>query len=418
MRGWKIRVTLRATLAVLGLAVPLAGAAVAGCSGDDTTGAAGDAATPPPDAAPSDAATPDGTVPADAAGDAIHEAASDATADAGGDAAEGGTIDAGDGGCAVGMSGEAIDLQCAGLYSDWVNKTTAPGVVEYAPAFPLWSDGAGKTRWIDLPAGQQIDTSNMDEWVFPVGTRLWKEFRLPLGAGGAEIRIETRLLWKTGAGTWYRTTYRWSADGTSSATELTTGEADAGAGYEIPSQFKCNGCHGGRVDNVLGFEAVSLAAPGATGLTMTDLVNKSLLTNPPAAPIVVPGTATETAALGWLHANCGISCHNGGNGAAAGSGLFMRLNVAQLASVQATDTYTTGWNQMTSSFQILDAAATYRIHACDTTTSCVYYRASRRTGLAGTPNGIQMPPIDSHKIDDAGLAAVAAWIDEGCDGGK
>ena len=45
-----------------------------------------------------------------------------------------------------------------------------------APTEALWSDGAVKRRFIYLPPGTTIDTTNMDEWVFPVGTKFWKEF--------------------------------------------------------------------------------------------------------------------------------------------------------------------------------------------------------------------------------------------------
>lgn len=45
----------------------------------------------------------------------------------------------------------------------------------YAPQYPLWSDGAAKARWVLLPPGARIDTTNPDAWAFPVGTRFWKE---------------------------------------------------------------------------------------------------------------------------------------------------------------------------------------------------------------------------------------------------
>ncbi len=67
-------------------------------------------------------------------------------------------------------------LACTGLYADIVTKTLAPGVRFYAPAVPLWSDAAQKGRWIQLPAGTQIDASDPNEWTFPVGTKVWKEF--------------------------------------------------------------------------------------------------------------------------------------------------------------------------------------------------------------------------------------------------
>ena len=64
----------------------------------------------------------------------------------------------------------------AGLYSDIRSKTVAPENLPYAPQYPLYTDGAVKSRWIYLPPGQQIDASEPDQWVFPVGTRIFKEF--------------------------------------------------------------------------------------------------------------------------------------------------------------------------------------------------------------------------------------------------
>ena len=60
----------------------------------------------------------------------------------------------------------------------------------YTPSTPLWSDGAQKQRWIELPPNTQIDISNPNEWTFPVGTKLFKEFRV----NGK--RVETRMFQK------------------------------------------------------------------------------------------------------------------------------------------------------------------------------------------------------------------------------
>jgi hypothetical protein len=386
----------------------------AACSSGSSHGTSGGGDGGAEDASTSDVSVADAPSPGDARSDGAPS-----TGEGGGDASEnldsGIALDAGD--CGVGASGEATDLRCAGLYSDWATKTIAPGIVQYAPGLQLWSDGATKTRWIQLPPGQKIDTSNMDEWTFPVGTKFWKEFRMPSGDGGT-VRIETRLIWKLPANEWYDTTYRWSDDGETSATELTAGELDAnGVGYEVPSQYECADCHQGRLDNVMGFEAVGLSAPGTTGITIADLVEAGTLTAPPAGPIVIPGNAVESAALGWLHVNCGEACHNSGNGIGGPSGLLTRLDVATLTSVQTTEAYVTAWNQLAGSYTIPTANTTYLLHACDVAESAVYYRPSVRDGIDGIAFGNQMPPIDTHKVDDAGLAILSAWINEGCDGG-
>jgi hypothetical protein len=364
------------------------------CSSENasTTQLASDAA--PSDGAIADASAMDGT--------AMDEAPPDSPPpiDAAGDA---GAID-----CGVGPQGEPTDLRCTGLYSDWDSKTVSSGATQYDPGLHLWSDGADKTRWIDLPANTTIDTSDMDEWVFPTGTKVWKEFVL----GGH--RIETRLLWKQTAAAWYMTTYRWSAD-ESSATELVSGATNAdGNGYEIPSQGQCHTCHNGRQDVLLGFEAVSMSSPGASGMSMSTLVANGLLTAPPTAPITIPGSPTAVAALGYLHMNCGTSCHNAGSGDAYATGLFMRLLVAELATGQVTntDTYITAVNKM-SHFTIPgDAGPTYRLAPHSAQTSSVYYRMSQRD--LSQDAGTQMPPVDSHKVDEAGTAVIRAWIDAGC----
>jgi hypothetical protein len=89
------------------------------------------------------------------------------------------------------LDGLPEDLACTGLYLDVESKHVAEGVHPFEPAVPLWSDGSGKARWIYLPAGTQIDASSPNEWKFPLGTRMFKEFRV----NGQ--RIETRLFQKT-----------------------------------------------------------------------------------------------------------------------------------------------------------------------------------------------------------------------------
>src|SRR5690349_17488013 len=64
------------------------------------------------------------------------------------------------------------DLACTGLYSDWTEKTLAGDAVPFSPRYPAWSDGMEKSRYLALPTGTSIDTSDPNEWQFPVGTRL------------------------------------------------------------------------------------------------------------------------------------------------------------------------------------------------------------------------------------------------------
>jgi hypothetical protein len=299
------------------------------------------------------------------------------------------------------------DLACTGLYADWATKTIAADAVAYTPGLVFWSDGALKTRWLHLPAGSKIDTTDMDNWVFPVGTKIWKQFAL-----GGQI-VETRLISKDDAG-WHYLDYRWSAD-QATATRLDDGETQVnGTTYEIPSTLVCAQCHGGRADAVLGVDLLGLGVPGAQGVTLASLAAQGSFTNaPPKTTIAVPEDTTKkaAAALGWLHVNCGSSCHNP-LGKATATHLYMKLLADQLAPadggaarVGGLDTYTTAVNVPGN---VMPGGATYkRIAPGDAAHSLVPLFALSRDDDGGV---LPMPPLVSHVPDTTGEAAVSAWI--------
>jgi hypothetical protein len=298
-------------------------------------------------------------------------------------------------------------IECTGLYTDVVAKTIAPGVRPYGPAVPLWSDGAVKQRWIYLPPGTQIDASDPNEWVFPVGTKAWKQF---VRDGK---RVETRLWQKVQAGYWVRTTYAWNADETS-ATVSSGGDipwsADGGV-YHIPTQDECDQCHRGRNDHLLGFEQVSLGLAGATGLTLEELVQQQLITPPPSSTslkIGDDGTGVGAAAMGWLHINCGASCHNANsNSTAYGSGLRMRLDPTMLDGRSSAnfDARATTINQLATTPTWNGQT---RIVPGDPMHSLLVKLITNR----GTNNPVanQMPPIATNIVDVPDTQTVIEWI--------
>jgi hypothetical protein len=295
-------------------------------------------------------------------------------------------------------------LSCAGLYSDIEAKTLTEGVREFAPAVPLWSDGADKTRWIYLPPGQKIDVSDPDSWRFPVGTRLFKEFRR------GDTRVETRLFWKRSASYWARTAYQWNAD----ETEATrTGGADVevdGSNYHIPSTTECDQCHKGRIDRVLGFEAISLGLAGATGVTLKDLQDDDLLDGdalPTELSIGDDGTGKAADALGWMHTNCGVSCHNG-NSASEAYSTHLRLD---LKVAEADGRAPTDFDSLTTTIDV-DATTgrwlgSKRIAPGAPADSLLYtLMSSRNPGEMKD----QMPPIASVVVPEDAAALINAWI--------
>jgi hypothetical protein len=300
---------------------------------------------------------------------------------------------------------DPVALACTGLYTDWTQLTLAPDVQAYQPGATLWTDGAASLRWIWLPPGQTIDTTDLNNWSFPVGTKIWQEFSL-LGQ-----RIETRYLEKQAASIWFRTTFAWSDD-QSSAPAVTTGVPNArGLPYEIPPVSACEQCHDGENDFVLGFEIVGLSMPQSSGLNLQALVQQKALSNPPAVTPSIPGTdPTTLGALAFLHANCGTSCHNANPDASAGVyGLFLKLTVdatgALPSTEQATDTWTTTYKVPSNLTPYgYDAGGFWRIEPGDIAHSSVYWTASRRDGV------VQMPPIATHLVDQNDMILLSTWI--------
>jgi hypothetical protein len=362
------------------------------------------------DAAPAEASfapdhmtddTSDSSADIDASSDAVVESA---------DAAEAGLPP----GCAN-ESAPPSTLVCTGLYADIATKTLAAGVQFYRPAVPLWSDDAQKMRWIRLPPGTQIDASDPNEWRFPIGTKVWKEF------SKNNKRIETRLFQKVDNGPppiWAHATYAWNAD-ESAAVGSAGGdivlEGDGG-NYHIPTFAECEKCHNGRTDNLLGVEQISLGMTGAGGLTLTELVNQGLIAPVPAQmhpTIGDDGTGVAAPALAWLHINCGVSCHNGNsNSIAYARGLRLRLDPALLdgrpVAISDLDSLSTTIGVLATSTQWVVPMRWTRIVPGDPSQSLLVELISHR----GTDNPAkgQMPPIASSIVDTVDVADVAAWV--------
>ncbi len=154
------------------------------------------------------------------------------------------------------------------------------GVQEYQPMYSLWADGAEKTRWIYLPPGTQIDTTDLDHWSFPAGTKFWKEFAL----GGQ--RLETRLLWIYGPGAddFLLVTYWWNPEaGIANDAELANAfgvQNVNGTTHDIPAQEDCHTCHDALEEHVLGFGAIELNHT-LPGVNIHTLIDAGSLTNDP-----------------------------------------------------------------------------------------------------------------------------------------
>jgi hypothetical protein len=313
--------------------------------------------------------------------------------------------------CVEPESGLPTDVFCTGLYADHDPTQHSADALAYTPGVALWSDGAEKHRYLYLPPATTIDTSNLDAWKFPVGTKAWKEFRVD------GVLVETRLFWKRTETAWDSGTYVWDAAGTTATLNTDPKGIILPSGYEIPKQKDCDKCHHGGSDRLLGIEAVALALPRAEGATLTVLAQRGALSKPPSTTtIALPEDASGKAgaALGYLHANCGMPCHSS-RGLGDETKLVLRLRAGELwpdgspgsgpAAASMTDTFKSTVNQDPTTAAVAQAfAGAHRITPGAHDKSLVWLVSHLR-------GNYQMPPLVSHRIDDVGTQQLADWID-------
>jgi mono/diheme cytochrome c family protein len=302
-------------------------------------------------------------------------------------------------------------LAATGLYADAAQRRLAPGVMPFEPQYPLWSDGARKRRWIALPEGTAIDASDVDAWQFPTGTRLWKEFTFADG-------VETRFMQRRADATWLYATYVRKNGAPDDVLAPACGvpsfvATQNGKHHDVPSLTDCRLCHEGGRTAVLGFSALQLSpdrdplAPhGAPAnpddLDLTALAARGLLRHLPEQVLATPPrvnarTATERAALGYLHGNCG-NCHNA-SGPLQRLGLRLDHPLAAATPPAIETTFGVG-----SAFQHRSARA--RIDAGSAASSLLWLRVAAEDPIT------QMPPFGRHLVDDCARDLLARWIDE------
>jgi uncharacterized repeat protein (TIGR03806 family) len=276
----------------------------------------------------------------------------------------------------------------------------ASGLIPYAPNAPFFSDNAVKTRWLALPDGQNITIDANNDFDFPNGSVLVKNFRL-----GTAL-VETRLFMRHNDGVWAGYTYEWNASGTD-ATRVVGGKTVTVGGqtWQFPSEAQCLQCHTVAAGRSLGLEIGTLNGnfgypTGRTANQLTTLnaigtLTPALAQTPDQLP-VIPDPA-GSAPLGdraraYLHANCSY-CHRPG-GTAPGDQDF-RYTTA-LAQTNACD--------ITPSFGNLGITDPRRIAPGSAARSIVVARMNR-TGADA------MPPIMRHTIDTAGVQLLTTWVD-------
>ena len=283
---------------------------------------------------------------------------------------------------------------------------TAKDVKPFTPNYPLWSDGLIKKRWIALPAGSQIDSSDMNAWKFPRGTKLWKEFSRQDEATGQLVKVETRLIEKAADGRWLYASYLWSADQSQllpsqGATDVAALNVPAGTPpvmHDVPNFGQCTLCHMKGSDPVLGFSALQLSQD-----EMAKLVAQGQLSHPPTEPVQIQGsTSLETRVIGYLVANCS-SCHN-----PRGSVAMFPLNLSYLVGTPAGQAPVL---QAINQFSMAIGPTIPDVHGRYQNIVPGVPNASmlmHRMKLRNDPD--QMPKYGSKIVDTDGIALISEWI--------
>lgn len=288
-------------------------------------------------------------------------------------------------------------LSATGLYADPARQLMAADVRPYTPNYALWSDGAAKRRFIRLPPGTRIDTSRMDDWSFPIGTQLWKEF---IRAGK---RVETRLLQRVRATPdgWAAAAYVWDADQREARLSVDGVDDALETSHDVPEARSCAACHAGRASFVLGFSALQLSRVKTSerDLTLEQLAAADLISQPAPSVLTIPGTSETRAALGYLHANCG-SCHNSARPSSARyvrphEDLDLWLSASALGSPEQTPTY----RSVLPDFVVPGSPE-----------SSALWRRMQGPGFMHMKR--RMPPVATEYRDATGSQIVASWIEQ------
>ena len=326
-------------------------------------------------------------------------------------------------------------LKATGLFPAAPDLSKHPAeMLEYAPDPPLWSDGMAKQRFLILPTGKKVDTTDRKRWAFPEGTIFVKTFFDDSGPQGASRPIETRLI-RAAANLLYEFfVYQWNADGTDAALVMNDIDGDINAEipvsitikrmvdgqpfmlnggqpfmHALPSRNACGLCHeqnGMVAQTFIGFDELRLNSkltPASPKTQLQTFADAGLFTLPAPAD---PATITDAGADGgrmlrikrFTFGNC-VTCHNGGGQVDLHPDVFVANTVSKPTNAQSVKP-PQGW---------------LRVVPGDPAKSVLYVQMQRT--MLPPPNGTAdrlraMPPVGlaDVAVEQTVLKDVSDWI--------
>ncbi|MCB9626965.1 MAG: hypothetical protein H6725_06310 [Sandaracinaceae bacterium] len=247
----------------------------------------------------------------------------------------------------------------------------APDLAElpsYEPAFPLWTNGADKRRFVQTPDGTPAHPG-----AIPVGTLFFKQFAYD------GVVIETRVIRVGESGPEYAVyvhedgsalgARRMAPDGVREVPVVFEGETFS---HVIPHETQCAACHEAGMGPVLGFTAPQLAVHEPEQDEDDD-----------------ERAALERDVTGYVQGNC-VHCHNGSGVPGASFDMRSEVFVANTVGMPTTGSA---------------SAAGLRVVPGDPEASVLYQAFVARQPAA------PMPPLGVQRRDQQTAALVHAWIE-------
>ncbi len=281
------------------------------------------------------------------------------------------------------------------------------GLLPYDLNAPFWSDGADKVRYIGLPNGTTITRNVDNDWEFPNGTVIVKDFRLNGNL------VETRHLMRHPDGVWAGYTYEWNAQQTE-ATRVKGGKTVFTNAHLwiYPSESQCMECHTSAAGFALGPETAQLnkvfTYPSTSRAeNQLETIGHLLMFTSPLTesasnlPILTDPSDVDASsslrARAYLHTNCS-QCHRPGG--PTPSTMDLRYTTS-LSDTNACDKAPLNGN--------LGIADARLIAPGDAARSLIIERARLRDSHG-------MPPLGSNSVDTNGIDLLSAWINgvSGC----
>jgi hypothetical protein len=294
------------------------------------------------------------------------------------------------------------DLRDWGCFDALSNDPVpASGVIPYGIAQSFWSDGAEKDRFVAIPDGTLIDTTDPLHWQLPAGGVTIKNFYWN------GLIFETRLFVRHNNGTYAGYTYEWSGSDVATLVPVSGSSQDLGGTvWEYPTRAQCLTCHNASAGYSLGLETRQLNIErfyADTGLEnqLSRFAGLGLLntTTPtaldPYPPIDDTSVALATRATGYLQVNCG-NCHRGPAQSEAGRATWDARFDTPFSS--------RGLCNAAPLVAVSGSAVERLLVPGSHTLSTTWLRMHQRENL-------YMPPLASIYPDSDGSNLIAQWID-------